>query len=78
MCGSLAEAEEGKDEHDHDDQADDIDDSIHGVPPQQDGGRYKQGTEAEVIGSLAPRLDLPFARGSVSHAGLARSQTRTF
>jgi hypothetical protein len=33
MFDSSAQAEEGQDEHDHDDQADDIDDAVHGVAP---------------------------------------------
>src|ERR1044072_668984 len=33
MVRSSAQAEEGQDEHDHDDQADDIDDAVHGVAP---------------------------------------------
>jgi hypothetical protein len=31
----LAQAEERQDEHDHDDQANDVDDTIHGASPQK-------------------------------------------
>jgi hypothetical protein len=31
MVGSSAQAEEGQNEHDHDDQADEIDNAVHGT-----------------------------------------------
>jgi hypothetical protein len=57
---SLSQAEEAKHGHDHDDQADDVDDGMHGVSSEIASGNSDTGAKvaslAEISGRTARRM----------------------